>query len=132
MLRCVSRSRRPPIRVVLVDDEPRFRSALGDLLAGEDDISVVAVAGDGATALDVAADRKPHVVVLDLRMPGGGPSLVAELLRRSPGLGVVVLTASHDDARRRAMVAAGARCVLDKEGPPAAIPEAVRGAAGRP
>lgn len=58
------------VRIVLVDDEELIRAGLELLLAGEPDIEVVGVAGNGVDCLDLVASVRPDVVVMDVRMPG--------------------------------------------------------------
>src|SRR5437763_16909226 len=87
------------IRVVLVDDQPLVRQGLRMRLALEPDISVVGEAGDGATALSLAQDGSPDVVVMDVAMPGmDGIAATAALRRLAPRIAVVIHTL-HDDAQ---------------------------------
>jgi DNA-binding NarL/FixJ family response regulator len=57
------------IRVVLADDQTLVRAGFRSILEGEDDIAVVAEAGDGAQAVAVTAAERPDVVLMDIRMP---------------------------------------------------------------
>ena len=65
-------SRKEPIRVLVVDDHALFRRGLEIVLAQEEDIQVVGEAGDGAEAVDKAADLLPDIVLMDVRMPRRG------------------------------------------------------------
>jgi DNA-binding NarL/FixJ family response regulator len=67
-----------PVRVVLADDHDAFVEGLGMVLSAEDDLEVVALAGDGASALQAVLAHQPDVLVADTHMPGPG---VAELVR---------------------------------------------------
>jgi len=67
-----------PVRVVLADDHDAFVEGLGMVLSAEDDLEVVALAGDGASALQAVLAHQPDVLVADTQMPGPG---VAELVR---------------------------------------------------
>ena len=58
------------IRVLLVDDQEMVRDGLGALLASAPDIELVGEAGDGILAVQLAAELRPDVVVMDIRMPG--------------------------------------------------------------
>ena len=61
---------RQPVRVVLADDHDAFVEGLGMVLSAEGDLEVVAVAGDGAAALQAVLAHQPDVLVADARMPG--------------------------------------------------------------
>jgi DNA-binding NarL/FixJ family response regulator len=66
------------VRVVLADDHDAFVEGLGMVLSAEADLEVVALAGDGAGALQAVVDHQPDVLVVDTQMPGPG---VTELVR---------------------------------------------------
>lgn len=109
-------SGRPPIRVVLVDDQTLMRLGLRGLLELNPDTEVVGEAGDGEEALRVIAETGPDVVLLDVRMPrldGLG------VLRRLPAAGdspaVVLLTTFDDDSALLEGMRAGARGFLLKD-----------------
>src|SRR5690625_7528220 len=61
-----------PLRAVVADDHPVVRDGLVAMLGSDPEIEVVGVAADGRQALAVIADTDPDVVLMDLRMPGGG------------------------------------------------------------
>ena len=69
---------RQPVRVVLADDHDAFVEGLGMVLSAEDDLEVVALAGDGASALQAVLTHHPDVLVVDTQMPGPA---VTELVR---------------------------------------------------
>ncbi len=76
-------------------DEPSARSGLEKLLKQEG--YTVDVADDGTTALEVAADRPPDVVVTDLKMPKmDGVQLLTKLREQDPDIPVIVVTAFGD------------------------------------
>lgn len=70
------------IRVVLAEDQTMLRDALGTLLALEDDIDVVATAGDGDEALSAVRALAPDVLMTDIEMPGRSGIDLAEIIRR--------------------------------------------------
>jgi DNA-binding NarL/FixJ family response regulator len=69
---------RQPVRVVLADDHDAFVEGLGMVLSAEHDLEVVALAGDGASALQAVLTHHPDVLVVDTHMPGPA---VTELVR---------------------------------------------------
>ncbi len=119
-----------PIRVVVVDDHPLYREGVADALGDADDIDVVGTAADGEAGVAVVDEVRPDVVLMDLRMPGGGgvPATTA-IAARHPGTAVVVLTMSDDDDSVFAALRAGARGYLLMESEGADIARAVRAAA---
>ncbi|TFV66175.1 UNVERIFIED_ORG: response regulator transcription factor [Bacillus sp. AZ43] len=105
------------IRVLLADDHPLFLDGLRLLLetAG---LTVVGAAGTGAELLALAAEHEADVAVVDVDMPAvDGVTAVAELRRRHPRIGVLMLT-MHDDAAsvRRALDAGALGYVLKGAG----------------
>jgi two-component system response regulator NreC len=81
------------LTVGLVDDHPVFREGLRTLLTGESDIEVVGEAADSRQAYDLAANKKPAVIVIDVTLPDGdGIAATHEILRQSPRARVLMLT----------------------------------------
>jgi DNA-binding NarL/FixJ family response regulator len=116
--------------VVLVDDHAGVRTGLAQLLTGAGGIEVVGQAGDGAESLDVVAEHRPDVVLMDLRMPGvGGLEATARIRVEHPDTAVVVLTMDGDDDSIFAALRAGARGYLLKEADGLDIERAVDGVA---
>ena len=120
----------PPLRVVVADDHPVFRDGLQMTLDDEADITVVAAVADGEAAVAAALEHEADVVLMDLRMPGGGGiTATAQIATRRPGTGVVVLTMSDDDDSVFAALRAGARGYLLKEADSQDVLRAVRAVA---
>ncbi|HEV3463855.1 MAG TPA: response regulator, partial [Actinomycetota bacterium] len=120
-----------PIRVLIADDIPELRTLLRTALQGRG-FQLVGEAGDGRETLDLAVDREPDVVVLDLGMPSlDGPGLVAELRRRAPAVRVVALSAFVDTALRRRAIDLGAHACLDKDVDPDTLVKSLREVCGR-
>jgi DNA-binding NarL/FixJ family response regulator/signal transduction histidine kinase len=116
----------PPIRVVVVDDDPLVRAGLRLLLA-DDTIAVVGEAGDGAQALREVEVRRPDVVLMDIRMPGLDGLAATEALRsRDDPPEVLVLTTFDADEHVLRALRAGAAGFLLKDTPPTEIVAAVR------
>jgi DNA-binding NarL/FixJ family response regulator len=98
------------ITVQIADDNPQVRTTLRSLLESEGDISVVAEAGDGREALAAAVRLRPHVTLLDYRMPvADGLSVVEQVAAHS---NVLVLTRSPELELIAPMLAKGARGYL--------------------
>jgi len=106
----------PPVRIVLVEDNEVFRDALELLLGMRDDVSIVASVGDGVAAVSAVKELHPDVVLMDYRMPAlDGIQATALIVEEVPGVAVVALTASADNAEREALLEAGAVACLMKD-----------------
>jgi RNA polymerase sigma factor (sigma-70 family) len=98
-----------PIRVFLLDDHEVVRRGLADLLDAEPDISVVGDAENVEHALVRAPAVRPHVAVLDVRLPDGdGISVCRDLRSRMPELTVLMLTSFDDEDALLDAIMAGA------------------------
>lgn len=122
------------IDVLIADDDPVVRFGLKMMLGGAPDLRVVAEAGDGSEAVELARRHDPAVVLMDIRMPGTDGLTATDLLRsRTPAPQVVVLTTFDTDAHVLRALRAGAAGFLLKDTPPGELVMAVRHAAqGRP
>lgn len=122
-----------PIRLMLVDDHEIVREGLRTLLEQEEDLEVVGEAEDGESAVRLAAERHPDVVLMDVMMPGmGGIEATRRLLALpSPPAPprVLMLTSLAEEAAIREAVAAGAMGYLMKDVSRAELVRAVRDAA---
>jgi DNA-binding NarL/FixJ family response regulator len=119
--------REEPLRVVLVDDHAVVRRGLTDLLASTPDIEVVGTASDGAEAQQVVARTRPHVVLMDLQMPGtDGVAATRAIVASQSDAQVLVLTSFSDSERILAALDAGAVGYLLKDADPDDVIEGVR------
>ena len=99
------------------------------MLSETDDLSVVGQASDGRAAVDLVAELKPDVVIMDLQLPGlHGIDATREIVTASPGTAVLVLTMFEDDDMVFSAVSAGAVGYLLKGADGADIVTAVRSA----
>ncbi len=118
------------VRVLLVDDQPLFREALGVLLGAREELEVVGEAGDGADALRQVAALAPDVVLMDLRMPVlDGIEATRRLRAEHPGVRVLALTTFDGDEEVFAALRAGALGYLLKDTSGERLVEAVLAAA---
>jgi two-component system response regulator DesR len=117
---------------LIIDAEPSVRTMLESWLQFEPDLAVVAVAADGATALELAGLHRPDVVLLDPTLPGAdGAQVTAQLRAACPTAGFVILTALLDPGLERAARAADVAAYLFKPSPGEALLAAIRAAAHR-
>jgi DNA-binding NarL/FixJ family response regulator len=129
-----------PIDILIVDDHRPFRAALRALLQVDARLRIVGEAADGATATELARAVRPHVVIMDISMPGvGGVEATRQIMAQDASVAIIGLSLHADAAHENAMIEAGARCLIDKGGDSEAICAAIlawagsaRGAARRP
>ena len=88
---------RQPVRVVLADDHDAFVEGLGMVLSAEGDLEIVALAGDGASALQAVLTHHPDVLVVDTQMPGPAVTELVRLVGQADPATRVLLLA--EDAR---------------------------------
>ena len=134
------------IRVLVVDDQSLIRQAVVDILSSEDDIDVVGEATNGEEALALAAELRPDVVLMDIRMPkldgisataalcggaagagaGGAGASAADSDADRAGTRVLILTTFEEDENVVAALRAGASGFLGKGAEPEEIVRAVQ------
>lgn len=104
-----------PIRLIVVDDEPKIREAWKALVATTDDIVTSASLASADRLCDEVRTLQSDVVLLDLKMPGKDPLVaLAETIAARPDTRVVVYTALTDVRLRRMAIEAGACAYADK------------------
>ncbi|HSO13419.1 MAG TPA: response regulator transcription factor [Anaerolineales bacterium] len=121
------------MKILLCDDQAVIRDGLEMLLSLERDIQIVATAQDGAEAVELAAQKQPDLILMDLKMPGtNGIEATRQIRANFPGIKVLVLTTYDDDEWIFDAIRAGASGYLLKDTPREKIVEAIRGTiAGR-
>ena len=119
------------IRVVVVDDHAVVRSGLKMVLEAEEDVDVVAEAGNMREAIFAVRREKPDVVLMDLVMPGGsGIDATPAVLKEAPDAKVLVLSMQDDPVYVREAFAAGACGYVLKEAADTELVQAIREVAG--
>src|SRR5690349_9277889 len=113
------------VRVLVVDDQVVVRAGFAAVVDAEPDLTVVGEAGDGAQALRLAAEVRPDVVLMDIRMPGMD-GLTATPLLTADGIRVLVLTTFRRDEYVFSALRAGASGFLLKDCEPQELVDAIR------
>jgi two-component system, NarL family, response regulator NreC len=122
--------KKPRLRVLLADDHVTVRHGLRLIIEGQSDMSVVAEAGDGESAIAQALAVKPDVIVMDISMPGmTGLVATRKLKKLQPEAVIVTLTRHSDDAYLQELLRAGVKGYVLKQSPPNELVQAIRAAA---
>lgn len=117
----------PPVRVLMADDHPILLAGLQALVAEEPGLCIVGEARDGRTALRLALELRPDVVVLDISMPGmNGIEVTRELRATWPDCRILVLTVHEDRAYLWQLLEAGVAGFLLKRSAADELPRAIR------
>ena len=104
------------IRILIADDHELFRRGLRMVLEDEDDIAVVGEVGDGASAVQLAIDEAPDVMVMDVRMPQlSGIEAAIKIKESLPHTKILMLTISDEEDDLYEAIKAGANGYLLKE-----------------
>ncbi|KJS32829.1 MAG: hypothetical protein VR64_04635 [Desulfatitalea sp. BRH_c12] len=117
------------IRVLVADDHTLFRDGIARLLAKEVDIAVVGQARNGKEVIDLSQQLNPHVILMDISMPGiNGIEATRVIHAQSPGIRIVGLSMYEDEERAEVMRQAGAVGYKSKTCPVSELVAAVRDA----
>jgi len=98
-----------PIRLLIADDHPLFLDGLVATLSADEEIQVVATAGNASAAVHEAREHLPDLALLDVAMPGGGLEAARLIGSTCPETRVVMLTSSEDQDDLLAAMEAGAK-----------------------
>jgi DNA-binding NarL/FixJ family response regulator len=116
-----------PIRVMLVDDHVFWRYGLKQIIDAEDNMRVVAEAGDGQQAIRTAISSRPDVILMDVNMPTmTGVEATRSITAQLPSVRVVMLTVSDTDENLFESLKAGAVGFLTKDVAPESLTKAIR------
>ncbi len=115
------------IRIVLADDHELFLAGIRTLLEQEPDMTVVAEATNGRTAIEATQETKPDVVVMDVTMPGlNGIEATRQILSRFPHTRVICLSMHHERRVVLSVLDAGAAAYVIKESALEELTDAIR------
>lgn len=120
------------IRIMIVEDHPLFGQGLRRVLEGEDDLRVIAEVEDGAEAVERALELQPDVVLMDINLPSQNGLQATREIKNSPNgsaIGIIILTAYHDDEQLFHALRAGAAAYYPKDVLPSELIPAVRAVA---
>jgi len=116
------------MKILLCDDQAVIRDGLEMLLNLEKDFQVIGAAQDGAEAVELAAQKQPDLILMDLKMPiMNGIEATREIHTKFPNIKILVLTTYDDDEWVFDAIRAGAAGYLLKDTPRQKIVEAIRG-----
>ena len=105
-----------PVRVLLADDQRLVRESLATVIGFLDGVELVGTASDGEQACELAAEHRPDVVLMDLRMPRmDGIEATRRLSETTPDVRVIALTTYADDESVLGALRAGARGYITKD-----------------
>ncbi len=116
-----------PIRILLVDPEALVRRGLHMRLALEADLMVVGEATDAASAVPIGATLRPDVIVLDSGLDGICAAI--DIVRRTCGARIVILSLQDDSHTRQRAAAAGAAAFVSKQERPEVLLETIKAVA---
>ncbi|MCW5982786.1 MAG: response regulator transcription factor [Bryobacteraceae bacterium] len=123
----VEKQGKAKIRIMVADDHPIVREGIRRLLELEQDIEVVAEAGDGQEVLERLEQTQPDLILLDLRMPGmDGLAVLQTLQHVKGGARVIVLTASEDKNEWVQAMKLGCAGIVVKQTAPELIVKSIR------
>jgi DNA-binding NarL/FixJ family response regulator len=116
----------PLIRLLIVDDHAVVRGGLEAMLSLDPTIERILTATSGAEALEISPTFDPHVVLLDLRMPGmDGHSVLESFSHRWPHIRVIVLTGNDSPAAAKLAKRQGAAGFISKSANPSILPRII-------
>ncbi len=115
------------VKVAIVDDHFFFRQGIRDVLNSQPGITVVGESSDGEEALEMIAETRPDVVLMDVNLPTiNGQQVTQQIKNDHPDVAVVILTAYDDEEQIYRAIRIGASAYFAKDVAPAQLVETVR------
>src|SRR5215470_17182432 len=115
------------LRILLVDDHPIVRKGLKFLIEGQPDMEVVGETGDGQSALHLAKELLPDVMVVDFSLPDlNGAQITEKVKQACPQVHTLALTRHEESSYFRHMFQAGAKGYLLKQAADGELIQAIR------
>lgn len=112
---------------MIVDDHPLFRAGLRRVLEMENDLEIVSEAADGVIAIEQARKLKPGVILMDVNLPNlNGLQATRDLTAARNEVGVIILTAYHDDEQMLHAMRSGASAYFPKDVDPQELVRSIR------
>ena len=102
-------SRVKPIRVAVIDDHPMFRSGVVAVLNASESFDVIGEGGSAQEAILLAKELEPDLMLLDISMPGCGLAAASSIIKNTPNVNVIMLTASETEENVNASLESGAK-----------------------
>ena len=116
-----------PVRILIADDHPVVRDGLAAMLGTQPDFEIVGEASDGESAISLAEEVQPHVVLMDINMPSvNGIQATRIIHKRFPQICIIGLSMFEKGEQEKDMREAGALYYLNKSGPSDVLIQTIR------
>lgn len=118
------------ITVIIVDDHALVREGIRKILSLEPDIQIIGEAADGEEAIEMSVSAKPHIVLMDINLPGLNGVQACQIIKdKRPDTGIIALTIHDQEEYLFEIIKAGASAYVLKDISPAQLVNTIRGVA---